>query len=163
LFSHGAAVRERALCGRFSNQFGALCNAEILNLPERDKPEEQERLAAVFRWLSGNPGWLLLILDNADTAEAAVEVEKALPKLQGGDVIITSRLADWSTAVQTAELDVLAEEDAGAFLLERTEERRKKTNADTEDASVLARELGGLAQDLALALEQVGALALSGS
>jgi hypothetical protein len=117
----------------------------------------------VFRWLSGNPGWLLLILDNADTAEAAVEVEKALPKLQGGDVIITSRLADWSTAVQTAELDVLAEEDAGAFLLERTEERRKKTNADTDNASVLARELGGLAQDLALALEQVGALALSGS
>jgi hypothetical protein len=33
------------------------------------------------------------------------------------DVIITSRIADWSTAVQTAELDVLAEEDAGAFLL----------------------------------------------
>ena len=78
-------------------------------------------------------------------------------------MIITSRIADWSTAVQTAELDVLAEEDAGAFLLERTEERRKKTNADTDDASVLARELGGLAQDLALALEQVGALALSGS
>ena len=27
-------------------------------------------------------------------------------------MIITSRIADWSTAVQTAELDVLAEEDA---------------------------------------------------
>ena len=38
----------------------------ILNLPERDQPEETERLAAVFRWLSENPGWLL-ILDNADT------------------------------------------------------------------------------------------------
>jgi hypothetical protein len=52
---------------------------------------------------------------------------------------------------------------SGAFLLERTEESGKKTNADTDDASVLARELGGLAPDLALALEQVGALALSGS
>jgi hypothetical protein len=80
-------------------------------------------------------------------------VEKTLPKLQGGDVIITSRVADWGAAVQTAELDVLAEGDAAAFLLERTEPRRKKTATDTEDASVLAHELGGLA----LALEQAGA------
>jgi tetratricopeptide (TPR) repeat protein len=136
----------------FRTNLTALCNADILNLPERNKPEEQERLAAVFRWLSANPGWLL-ILDNADTPEAAAEVEKALPKLQGGDVIITSRIADWSPAVQTTELDVLGEQDAAAFLLERTEQRRKKTDVDAEDAAGLAHELGGLA----LALEQAGA------
>jgi len=38
-----------------------------------------DRLAAVFRWLSEHSGWLL-ILDNADTPEAAAEVEKTLPK-----------------------------------------------------------------------------------
>ena len=92
----------------------------ILNLPEQNQPEEAARLAAVFRWLNEHSGWLL-ILDNADTPEAAAEVEKTLPKLQGGGVIITSRIADWSTAVQTTELDVLGEEDAAAFLLERTE------------------------------------------
>jgi hypothetical protein len=80
-------------------------------------------------------------------------VEKTLPKLQGGDVIITSRITDWSVAVQTTELDVLSEQDAAAFLLERTEQRRKKADTDTDDASVLAHELGGLA----LALGQAGA------
>ena len=136
----------------FRINLAALCNAEVLNLPERDKPEEQERLAAVFRWLNEHSGWLL-ILDNADTAEAAVEVEKTLPKLQGGGVIITSRIAGWSATVQRTELDVLGEQDAAAFLLERTEPGRKKTATDTEDAAVLAHELGGLA----LALEQAGA------
>ena len=48
-------------------------------------------------------------------------------------MIITSRIADWSTAVQPVELDVLAEEDAAAFLLERTEARRKKMLTDSED------------------------------
>jgi hypothetical protein len=91
----------------FRSNLAALCNAEILNLSERDRPEETERLAAVFRWLSENPGWLL-ILDNADTIQAAAEVEKTLPKLQSGDMIITSRIADWSLAVQPVELDVLA-------------------------------------------------------
>jgi hypothetical protein len=43
----------------------------------------------VFRWLSKNPGWLM-ILDNADTREAAAEVEKTLPQLQNGEVIITA-------------------------------------------------------------------------
>jgi tetratricopeptide (TPR) repeat protein len=136
----------------FRSNLAALCNAEILKLSERDRPEETERLAAVFRWLSENPGWLL-ILDNADTIQAAAEVEKTLPKLQGGDVIITSRIADWSLAVQPVELDVLAHEDAATFLLARTELQRKKTPTDTEDASVLAHELGGLA----LAMEQAGA------
>jgi tetratricopeptide (TPR) repeat protein len=97
-------------------------------------------------------GWLL-ILDNADTPEAAAEVEKTLPQLQGGEVIITSRVSNWSAAVQSVELDVLAEEDAAAFLLERTESRRKKMLTDSEDAAAVARDLGGLA----LALEQGGA------
>src|SRR5271166_2041390 len=102
-----------------------LCNPLVLNLQEQTQPEEAARVGAVLSWLGKNPGWLL-ILDNADTPEAAAEVARTLPlpQLQGGRVLITSRLADWSPAVQTAEpLDVLAEEDAAAFLLERTESR----------------------------------------
>jgi len=83
-----------------------LCSPLVLNLPEWNQPEEIIRLAAVFRWLSEHSGWLL-ILDNADIPEAAAEVEKTLPQLQNGEVIITSRIADWSTAVQPVELDVL--------------------------------------------------------
>ena len=136
----------------FRINLAALCNTELLNLPQQNQTEEAVRLAAVFRWLNEHSGWLL-ILDNADTPQAAAEVEKTLPKLQSGNVIITSRIADWSPAVQTAELDVLAEEDAAAFLLGRTDQRRKKTDVDVDDAFLLAHELRGLA----LALEQAGA------
>jgi hypothetical protein len=129
-----------------------LSSPPVLNLPEWNQLEEIVRLAAVFRWLREHSGWLL-ILDNADTPEAAAEVEKTLPQLQDGGVIITSRIADWITAVQPVELDVLAEEDAVAFLLERTESRRKKILTDSEDVAAVARDLGGLA----LALEQGGA------
>src|SRR6202048_5105680 len=79
-----------------------LCNPLILNLPEQTQPEEAARVSAVFRWLGKNPGWLL-ILDNADTQGAASGVEETLPRFRGGQVIITSRIADWSPAVQTAE------------------------------------------------------------
>jgi hypothetical protein len=37
-----------------------LCNPLVLNLPEWNQSEEIIRLAAVFRWLSENPGWLLI-------------------------------------------------------------------------------------------------------
>jgi tetratricopeptide (TPR) repeat protein len=136
----------------FRSNLAALCNGEILNLPEQNNAEEAARLAAVLRWLNEHTGWLL-ILDGVDTPQAAAELEKTLPKLQGRDAIITSRIADWSTSVQTTELDVLAEKDAAAFLLDRTEQRRKKTATETDDVSALAHELGGLA----LALEQAGA------
>jgi hypothetical protein len=52
-----------------------LCSPAVLNLPEWNQLEEIVRLTAVFCWLSEHSGWLL-ILDNADTPEAATEVEK---------------------------------------------------------------------------------------
>jgi hypothetical protein len=111
------------------------------------------RRAAVLRWLDEHSGWLL-ILDNADSPDAAAAVEDMLPRLQAGQVLITSRLKDWSPAVQRAEaLDVLDQKEAAAFLLARTELERRKTSDDPQDADAVARDLGGLA----LALEQAGA------
>ena len=74
--------------------------------------------------------------------------------IPGRTVIITSRIADWSPAVQTAEpLNVLDETEAAAFLLERTEAGGGRKRLTTQEAVMLAREMGGLA----LALEQAGA------
>jgi hypothetical protein len=131
----------------------SFCDPLVLDLPEQGCSEETARLSAVFRWLSGHPGWLL-ILDNADTEAAAAEVEEMLPQLQGGHIIVTSRLANWSPAVETSKpLDVLDEKEAADFLLERTKSRRRETSEDPQDAATVARVLGGLA----LALEQAGA------
>ena len=67
-------------------------------------------------------------------------------------MLITSRIANWSAAVEPLELDVLAPAEAVAFLLERTPHRRPRPD-DAAVAATIARELDGLA----LALEQAGA------
>ena len=124
---------------------------EPLRLAEQQAQEEDVRVAAVLRWLEDKNGWLL-ILDNVDTDATAQAVEHLLPRLQRGHVLITSRLAHWH-GVEPLPLDVLAEPDAVAFLLERTAGFRHATPQDEADAVALARALGGLA----LALEQAGA------
>jgi hypothetical protein len=130
----------------------ALCGPLVFNLPEKEATEEQVRVDAALRWLQEHPGWLL-ILDTVDTPSAAAAAENLLSRLHGGHILITSRLSDWSGGVETRELEVLSPEASAVFLLERTEQRRRKTATDSEDARNLAGELGGLA----LALEQAGA------
>jgi hypothetical protein len=122
-------------------------------LPRLDTTDHVERLGAVLDWLKANPGWFL-ILDNVDSKLALAEVESLLGALAGGNVVVTSRLANFSGNFQPLELDVLAVEDAAAFLLARTEGRRRAAPDDAAKAREVAQELGGLA----LALEQAAAL-----
>ena len=78
-----------------------------------------DQLEQVLDWLEANPGWLLIV-DNVDTDESARAIERLLARLRTGHVLITSRIGDWSAAVERLDLDVLALADARAFLLERT-------------------------------------------
>ena len=121
-------------------------------VPQLDTTDDEGRRAAVLDWLNANPGWFL-ILDNVDSKLALAEVEKLLGALSEGHVVVTSRLANFSANFQPFELDVLAVEDAAAFLLARTEGRRRATLDDAAKAREVAEELGGLA----LMLEQAGA------
>ncbi len=116
-----------------------------------DKASIDEQLTAVLGWLDAHPGWLLII-DNVETEEAAAEVQRLLARLRSGHVLITSRISNWSAGVQALELDVLAEPDAAAFLIERAPHRSQRAD-DTAQSSAIARQLDGLA----LALEQAGA------
>jgi tetratricopeptide (TPR) repeat protein len=127
----------------------ALAGPTVLNLLDQAVTDEGVRAAAVLRWLQQHPRWLLII-DNVDTKEAADAVEDLLPKLHGGEVIITSRLAEWSGSVERLDVDVLSEDAAQAFLLERTVRDRRKAADDDSQARALALEVGCLA----LALEQ---------
>ena len=76
-----------------------------------------------------------------------------MPRLKGGHVIVTARAANFPATIRKVELDVLDEEAATQFLLERTADDRQRAKDDEAQAHTLARELGGLA----LALEQAGA------
>lgn len=132
----------------------ALCGTMVLDLAEKETPELDAQVAAALQWLKQHPGWLL-ILDNVDSEEAAQAVENLLGQLSGsGQMLITSRLSNWSGGVETLALDILTETDAVDFLLERTATRRRKQTDDQEQARQLAITLG----QLALALEQAGAM-----
>jgi tetratricopeptide (TPR) repeat protein len=133
-------------------QIATLAGADLLRLPERQGSAEEEVFGAVLTWLRENPGWLL-ILDNVDTEEAARAVRDLLPRLQGGKVLVTSRLAAWPAGLGKREVDRISPEEASAFLLERTQDARVKKPTDPVDAAQLATLLDGLP----LALEQAGA------
>jgi tetratricopeptide (TPR) repeat protein len=130
----------------------ALCAPMLLDLPEHRVTEEAVQISAALTRLQHHPG-SLLILDNVDSEAAAQAVEALLPQLSGSHVLITSRLSNWSTAVEALPLDVLEEPAAVEFLLARTDAKRRKQADDAVQARTLAGELGGLA----LALEQAGA------
>ncbi|MFM7867814.1 MAG: DUF4062 domain-containing protein, partial [Planctomycetaceae bacterium] len=143
-----------------TQQLADLTGPLVLNLDEQHATEVPVKVAAALRWLSAHPGWFL-ILDNVDSEEAAGAVERLLPKLRNGHVLITSRLGRWHGQVQPLELDVLLPEAAAQFLLERTQPEggqgrqrgRVVTAEDATDAAALASDLDGLA----LALEQAAA------
>jgi tetratricopeptide (TPR) repeat protein len=131
----------------------ALCGADVLDLAQKSVADQEAQIAAVLQWLQNHPGWFL-ILDNVDSEEAATAVEELLAKLaHAGHVLVTSRLGNWSGAVESLALDVLSEKASVDFLLERTENRRRREEDDAEQARLLAIDLG----QLALALEQAGA------
>jgi tetratricopeptide (TPR) repeat protein len=121
-------------------------------IPKVNTTDDSVRLQAVLDWLKENPGWFL-ILDNVDTRPALAEVECLLGGLSGGHVVVTSRFRDFSANFQPLELGVLAIDDAIAFLLKRTEDRRRNTVEDAANARDIVSELG----QLALALEQAAA------
>jgi tetratricopeptide (TPR) repeat protein len=121
-------------------------------VPDLETTDDAARLQGVLDWLQANPGWFL-IFDNVDAKPALAEVEHILGALSGGHVVVTSRLADFSGNFQPLSLDVLTVDDAAAFLLARTQGRRRTAADDDVKVRQVATELG----HLALALEQAAA------
>ena len=129
--------------------------ADLLDLPERQQPNQEKVVQAVKRWLNQNHGWLL-ILDNAD--DLAV-LSAFLPEAGEGHLLLTTRAAATGTIALNIPVEKLSQEE-GALLvlcrskllpvgggLEAVEERTR------EQALHLARTLDGLP----LALDQAGA------
>ena len=136
----------------FRSNLANLCGAMVLNLPEQTALEQEAQVAAALGWLRSNAGWFLIV-DNVDTPEAAIAVEEELQRLNSGHIVVTSRLSNWGSGFESLELDVISEEAATEFLLERTQGKRRPKNTDADDAQALANDL----DCLPLALEQAGA------
>ena len=130
----------------------ALAGPLVLNLPEKEAPQDAVKIEAVLKQLDDNPTWLM-ILDNADDDEAVEAVSDLMARLKGGHVIVTARVSNFQASLPTLELDVLEDGAAVEFLLQRTRGKRALAANDEAQARELAHELGGLA----LGLEQAGA------
>ncbi len=130
----------------------SLPGAEVLDLPEKEARDDATKIEAVLRWLETHPTWLL-ILDNVDDAGAVAAVTKLMPRLTNGHVIVTARATIFPAGLRKLEVDVLDEDSATRFLLDRTREERVEAPNDEALAREIAHEFDGLA----LGLEQAGA------
>ena len=130
----------------------ALASTKVLDLKEKDAAQDEVKIEAVLRWLSAHPTWLM-ILDNVDDEKAVAGVNRLMARLQHGHVIVTGRASNFPASLRKLQLDVLEEDVATAFLLDRTRDDRVRSTDDSAQAREIARELGGLA----LGLEQAGA------
>ncbi|HEY1932578.1 MAG TPA: tetratricopeptide repeat protein [Acetobacteraceae bacterium] len=124
-----------------------------LKLPERFASDEWQRCEAVLRWLTAHPRWLI-ILDGADSPAALEAVSHVLPRMSGGDILVTSRLAETVAKAAWFQVNALPRHNAAAFLLTETEAGREKAADDAAQAQELAAEL----DDLPLALTLAAAL-----
>jgi len=133
-----------------NSNLAALAGPHLLNLPEQESPNQSVIIDAVLRELGRLKNWLLII-DNLGSDEAAERLHReVLPRLTGGNVLITSRRSNWPDGVIDFTIDKLDEADAAAYLLEKTKDKRAKSAEDEELAGKIARELYGLP----VALEQ---------
>jgi len=131
----------------------ALASPALLDLPEQNSAEQPIIVEAVLAELGRRADWLM-IFDNVDSDEAAGRLHKqVLPRLAGGNVLITSRRSNWPDEVADLSIDKLDEADAAAYLLEKTEGKRSKSADDKALAKEVARKLDGLP----VALEQMAA------
>jgi hypothetical protein len=130
----------------------ALAATGVLDLPEKDAPQDATKSEAALRWLDSHPTWLM-ILDSVDDEQAVAAAGQLMARLKGGHVIVTARSANFPPSLRKLELGALAEDAATEFLLERTRDRRAAAADDPAKAREIARELGGFA----LGLEQAGA------
>jgi len=135
---------------------GELLQREMIKiarlLPEvtYDRTDERNAIPALKDWMASNTSWLL-ILDNADTPNV---VEKYLPSLVGGTILLTSRLQSFDGIGKVVKHNLLgfSSTESVSFLKSRLQRR----DFDAKEESCMSRlhdELHGLP----LALEQAAA------
>lgn len=91
---HSALLFARAENAAALNaDLAALAGTSVLDLPEKDAREEEAKVEVVLRWLEANPTWIL-IPDNVEVG-AVGEVVNLMPRLTGGDVIMTARVSNF--------------------------------------------------------------------
>ncbi len=134
---------------------GFIAIAALLNLPEKDAPDQMITVNAVKEWLRTHSKWLL-ILDNADELKM---VSEFIPSALGGHLLLTTRAQAMGRLAHKIEVEEMGPEQGALLLLRRAgligpdAPLRQALPTDTALAKEISQELGGLP----LALDQAGA------
>ncbi len=129
--------------------------ASLLQLPERDAPEQRLILAAVKRWLACHTAWLL-ILDNADDLALAADF---LPTGGEGHVLLTTRTQATGKLAKSIAVEQMELDEGMLLLLRRAKLLAPDALLETVDAPVhvQAQAIVRAMDGLPLALDQAGA------
>lgn len=129
--------------------------AELLNIPEQLKQQQDRMVAAIHHWLINHHGWLLIV----DNVENPAVMKPFLPSAQQGSLLFTSRRQTLGIVAQTGELDSLTLDEGMRFLLHRAKllDPRNSLEYLPQQEVVSARKIVTVMDGLPLALDQAGA------
>jgi tetratricopeptide (TPR) repeat protein/transcriptional regulator with XRE-family HTH domain len=129
--------------------------AALLELPEKDEPDQSQAVEAVKGWLKEYPDWLL-ILDNVEDLDLAGDF---LPSSSQGHILLTTRRQSTGRLARRIDLEQMEPQEGALLLLRRA--KRLEPTASMEQAPAAERaqalELAGLLDGLPLALDQAAA------
>lgn len=131
----------------------ALCEPHRLSLggPHELPKAQADRADMAKRWLVHHTGWLL-IADNADTTDAAQAVAQLGRDCPQGQMLVTTRLADWGGTFVALPLQGLQPEAAKQLLLAQSAPGRHVQAAqDPADLDAIVTSLHGHSLALTLA------------
>ncbi len=129
--------------------------AELLNLPEKNVPDQKHIINAVKHWLQNNTKWLLIL----DNAEDLAMVRDYLPSVGDGHILLTTRTQVMGRLARYTEVSKMKDEEGALFLL-------RWANIIALDAlleaapvtdKIKAIEISQVMDGLPLALDQAGA------
>ncbi|MHC4336737.1 MAG: toll/interleukin-1 receptor domain-containing protein, partial [Planctomycetota bacterium] len=144
--------REKSAVERLYAEMAKLASAELLDIQGSDAMLPEAAYHEVIKQLQRREDWLI-VFDNVDANDICNAMKATLPKLKGGKVIITSRLANWTGDIKPLELKKLSPDASIDYLLQKTEDKRPSGDNDSEKVKELAQKLDGLP----VALEQAAA------
>ncbi len=112
--------------------------------------DPEERAGRVVSWLEHTSKRWLVVFDDADRPQF---LERWVPRTGGGQVIITSRYADWTALAEPFLVGLLARSDAIGFLVQRVAAVNPVAAGEIDAIAQVVDRVDGLP----LALEQAGA------
>lgn len=129
--------------------------ATVLNLPERQEPDQHQTVQAIIRWFTSRKGWLLIV----DNVEDLCLLTPFLPTARTGSILLTTRLQALGSIAEPLSVAPMTPEEGMGLLLQRarllppSRSLAPMSLADTHAAQAIVEVMDGLP----LALDQAGA------